>query len=73
MSHESCEVECVECSKENCNQSRVIEKYRDTIIEVAYSKCFSADLLAGFISRVTNGCLNIEGTDGWIPFHNDSS
>ena len=64
--------ECVECSKEIAASHVVaLEKYRDNIIEAANSKCFSADLLAGFISRVTNGGLDIEGTDGWIPCHND--
>ena len=64
----------MECSKAiAASHVSALEKYRDNIIEAANSKCFSADLLAGFISRVTNGGLDIEGTDGWIPCHNDPS
>ena len=49
----------------------ILDKYRDNIIEAANAKCFSADLLAGFISRVTNGGRDLEGTNGWIPCHNN--
>ena len=50
-----------------------LEKYRANITEAANAKCFSADLLTGFISRVTNGGQDLDGSLGWIPCHNNPS
>ena len=66
--------ECVQCSQQiAASHVSILEKYRDNIIAAANAKCFSADLLAAFISRVTNGGRDLEGTNGWIPCHNNPS
>ena len=44
---------------------------KDNIIAAANDKCFDAAILAAFISRQTRGGSDLDGTDGWIPCHND--
>ena len=45
---------------------------KDNIIAAANDKCFDAAILAAFISRQTRGGSELDGTDGWIPCHNDA-
>lgn len=64
--------ECAECSKTIAEQDLDnINQYKDNIIAAANDKCFDAAILAGFISRQTRGGAELDGTDGWIPCHND--
>ena len=66
--------ECVECAKLiAASHESALGKYFANITEAANAKCFSADLLTGFISRVTNGGQDLDGSLGWIPCHNNPS
>ena len=62
---------CVECStKIAAGHVEHMEVFKQNITEAATAKCFNAALLAGFISRQTQGGRILEGTDGWIPCGN---
>jgi len=64
--------ECFECSKSIAEQDlEEVNKYKDNIIAAANDKCFDGAILAAFISRQTRGGSELDGTDGWIPCHND--
>ena len=64
--------ECVECSKFIAEQDlEEMEKYKQNILTAANDKCFDPALLAAFVSRQTRAGSELEGTDGWIPCHND--
>ena len=64
--------ECVECSKSIAEQDlEEVNKYKENIITAADETCFDAAILAAFISRQTRGGSELEGTDGWIPCHNN--
>ena len=64
--------ECVECSKSIAeNDLEAVNNYKQNIITAANDSCFDPTILAAFISRQTRGGSELEGTDGWIPCHNN--
>ena len=64
--------ECVECSKSIAEQDlEEVNKYKENIITAANETCFDPAILAAFVSRQTRGGSELEGTDGWIPCHNN--
>ena len=67
-------VQCAECSERIAALDlEAMEVFRQNITEAANEKCFNAALLAGFISRQTQGGKLLQGTDGWIPCDNDDN
>ena len=66
--------ECVECSKRIAESHFfAMAEYFSNITDAAIAKGFSLELLAGYISRVTNGVHDLDGSLGWIPCHNNPS
>ena len=68
------EIECAERSERIAALDlEAMEVYRANITEAANARCFNAALLAGFISRQTQGGKLLDGTDGWIPCDNPAN
>ena len=60
-------LKCIECSEQIAALDlEFMEVFKQNITEAATAKCFSTALLAGFISRQTQGGKLLQGTDGWI-------
>ena len=68
------DIQCAECSERIASLDlEAMEVFRQNITEAANAKCFNAALLAGFISRQTQGGKLLEGSDGWIPCDNSAN
>ena len=68
------DIQCAECSEKIAAVDlEAMEVFKENITEAAYAKCFNAALLAGFISRQTQGGTLLQGTNGWIPCTNSAN
>ena len=62
------DIECAVCSDRLAALDlEAMDIYKKNITEAANAKCFNAALLAGFISRQTQGGKLLEEFNGWIP------
>ena len=72
LPEEQRDVECAACSERVAALDlEAMDIYKQNISEAANAKCFNAALLAGFISRQTQGGKLLEGSSGWIPCTNE--
>ena len=61
---------CIDCSHQIAKRDLVaMDTYKANITIAADDKCFPASLLAAFISRQTQGGVELDGSDGWIKCH----
>jgi len=68
------DIKCAECSEKIAEADlEAMKVFKQNITEAANAKCFNAALLAGFISRQTQGGKLLEGTNGWIPCTNSAN
>ena len=68
------DIKCAECSEIIAAADlEAMEIFKQNITEAANAKCFNAALLAGFISRQTQGGKLLQGTNGWVPCTNPAN